>query len=205
MTSHRRHGLESFLACPSSDSNNAAGVSIEVVSDAGYVNLRGSPDNAEFIETATTVLGQDLPLTANRMTKVSHRIFWLGPDEWLIVTPAETTLTLIKEFDESLSTRHASLTNVSGGQILLRATGTDMRNVLAKGCTLDFHPSEFKVGDCTQSGLAKANVLIALVDEQPTFEIIVHRSFAEYLARWLRHSAGEYGVDFFAGSLCGKT
>ena len=196
MTNHRSHGLESFLAC--ARPNNTAGVSIEVVSDAGQVNLRGSPKSAEFIETASAVLGQDLPLIANTMTKASHRIFWLGPDEWLIVTPAETTLALIKEFGEALSTEHASLTNVSGGQILFRATGTDMRDVLAKGCTLDFHPVEFKVGDCAQSGLAKASVLIALVDEQPTFEIIVGRSFAEYLARWLRHSASEYGVDFFS-------
>jgi sarcosine oxidase subunit gamma len=60
---------------------------------------------------------------------------------------------------------------------------------LAKGCTLDFHPRVFRPGTCAQSGLAKANVLIRLGDDPDSFDVVVRRSFADYLLRWLRHAA----------------
>ena len=68
--------------------------------------------------------------------------------------------------------------------------------LLAKGCTLDFHPRVFSAGQCAQSGLAKTSVLIAMVDDRPTFDVIVRRSFAEYLALWLQHSGAEFGIQF---------
>ncbi len=43
---------------------------------------------------------------------------------------------------------------------------------------------------------AMANVLI---DDHPTFEIVVRRTFAEYLALWFKHAAGEYRVRFSVG------
>ena len=46
---------------------------------------------------------------------------------------------------------------------------------------------------------AMANLLIGLVDDHPTFEIVVRRSFAEYLAFWFKHAAGEYRVRFSVG------
>ena len=78
----------------------------------------------------------------------------------------------------------------------MRIKGRGVRDVLAKGCTLDLHPAEFAAGACAQSGLAKANILIGLIEEKPVFEIVVRRSFAEYLARWLQHAATEHNVEF---------
>ena len=129
----------------------------------------------------------------------TQRIYWLGPNEWLVVCRISDGPDLMAGLRESLSGQHASVTDVTGGQIAMQLSGTGVRDVLAKGCTLDFHPDIFTVGNCAQSGLAKANVLIGLVDDQPTFEIVVRRSFAEYLALWLRHAAGEYRVSFSVG------
>lgn len=193
---NRRHGLESFLASLPQDAGSAAGFTIQLLPELGHINLRGNPKNAEFVATANAALGQKLPVSANTMTSGESRIFWLGPDEWLIVTLVADTLDLLTRLRESLSRQHASVTDVSGGQITLRLAGPGVRDVLAKGCTLDFHPDKFIVGACAQSGLAKANVLIALVDDQPAYEIVVRRSFAEYLLLWLRHAAREYRVNF---------
>jgi sarcosine oxidase subunit gamma len=74
--------------------------------------------------------------------------------------------------------------------------GPGAREVLAKGCTLDLHPDEFKPGACAQSGLAKASVLLAMIDERPSFEIKVRRSFAEYVLLWLNYSGREFGISF---------
>ena len=79
---------------------------------------------------------------------------------------------------------------------MLRLAGRDARGVLARGCTLDLHPDVFSVGAAAQTGLAKARVLIGLVDAAPVFEIVVRRSFADYLCRWLAHVARHGGVAF---------
>ncbi len=192
----RRHGLESFLASLPQDAGSDAGVTIQLLPELGHIILRGNPKNAEFVAAANATLGQELPHSANTMTSGDSRVFWLGPDEWLIVALAEDTLGLLTRLREFLSGQHASVTDMSGGQIALRLAGPGVRDVLAKGCTLDFHPHKFKVGTCAQSGLAKANVLIGLVDDQPVYEIVVRRSFAEYLVLWFRHAAREYGVNF---------
>jgi sarcosine oxidase subunit gamma len=130
------------------------------------------------------------------MTLGDHRVYWLGPDEWLIVTSINGTRELVTELREALSGQHASVAELSGGQIAMRINGPRVRDVLAKGCTLDLHPAEFAVGACAQSGLAKANVLIGRFDEESGFEIVVRRSFAEYLALWLEHAAAEFNVGF---------
>ena len=69
-----------------------------------------------------------------------------------------------------------------------------MRDLLAKGCPVDLHPSVFDVGQCAQSHLAKAPILLRQVDREPTFEIIVRRSFADYFWTWLEDAAAEYGL-----------
>lgn len=91
---------------------------------------------------------------------------------------------------------HAGINDISGGNIGMHLSGENIRDVFAKGCTLDFHPQVFKVGDCAQSGLAKANVVFGLIEEGATFELIVRRSFADYLLQWLRQAGREYEVEF---------
>ncbi len=195
----RRHGLESFLAsCPANE-DGAVGVDIRLQPHLGHVNLRGDPDNADFIAAARSALEQELPVTPNTMGTGTHHIYWLGPNEWLVVCNISDRPDLMAGLRESLSGLHASVTDVTGGQIAIQLSGPGVRDVLAKGCTLDFHPDTFKAGSCAQSGLAKANVLISLVDDHPTFEIVVRRSLAEYLALWLRQAAGEYRVRFSLG------
>ncbi|MFQ6005323.1 MAG: sarcosine oxidase subunit gamma [Woeseia sp.] len=194
----RRHGLESFLASVPNDAGSNPGVTIEVLPPLGHLNLRGDPKNEGFLTAAADVLGETLPLAANTMSHGVRRIYWLGPDEWLIVTVVEETVGLLVQFRSSLSGQHASVTDVSGGQVALRLAGPYARNVLAKGCTLDFHRDRFETGDCAQTGLAKATVLIGLLDSEPTYEIIVRRTFADYLARWLRRASREYSVNFSA-------
>jgi sarcosine oxidase subunit gamma len=55
------------------------------------------------------------------------------------------------------------------------------------------------MGACAQSGLAKASMLIGRIDDaEPVFEIIVRRSFADYVLRWLNHAAADFGVEFSA-------
>ncbi len=192
----RRHGLEPLLAEFSGSPSADPGVSVTIRGDLGHINVRGHANDAGFVQSVERALGQALPLEPNTASVDQHQVFWLGPDEWLVVTAEARPAELAGRIRQASSNAHASVNDVSGGQIALMLQGPKCRDLLAKGCTLDLHPSVFAVGDCAQSGLAKANVLLALVDDSPLFMIVVRRSFSDYLCRWLAHACGDEGIAF---------
>ena len=142
-----------------------------------------------FADGVEAALGLTLPVDPNTLSESDHRMYWLGPDEWQVVADRKNVPVLLKKLEDALVDQHVSINDLSGGQVTLHLAGADVPELLAKACTLDLHPSVFGVGDCAQSGLAKANVLIGYIDVAPVYEIIVRRSFSEYLLRWLRQNS----------------
>ena len=190
----RRHGLEPFLA--SAKSAAQPRVEIRVVSGRGFVNLRLDPRNGTAVEASTQILGQPLHPASSTFTDGDHRVYWLGPDEWLIETRADLSADLLSELSTALAGHHTAVNDISGGHVALRIRGIDARTVLAKGCTLDLHPREFGPGQCARTSLAKATVLLAVADDAPTYTVIAGRSFSDYLCHWLAHAARPHGVRF---------
>jgi sarcosine oxidase subunit gamma len=141
------------------------------------------------------VLGAQLPLVPNT-TSASREatIYWLGPDEWLIVTPGEREQQLAAELRAALGDMFSSVTEVSGGQTIVMLRGAAVRELLSKECPLDFHPRAFAAGSCAQSHIAKAPVLLRPLEDGAVFEIVVRRSFADYFWLWLEDAAAEYGL-----------
>ena len=161
----------------------------------GLLVLRGDGASTEFRSAVSGVLGVEPvsePLTAARKRDVS--ILWLGPDEWLVVTPDRRVPRIERALHDALQGRHAALTDVSHSRTILTLSGPEARAVLAKGCPLDLHPRVFGPGRCAQSRLAKCQVLIHQTNPAPTFEIYVNRSFSQYAWAWLEDAAREFGV-----------
>jgi len=192
----RRHGLEAFLAGPARPPSGEPGATVTVRGDLGHINLRGRASDDAFLRSAGQALGQALPVEPNTVSTGQHHVCWLGPDEWLVVTPVGGAAELAARLEQTLDSMHAAVNDISGGQIALTLRGPTCRELLARGCPIDLHPREFKPGDCAQSGLAKANILISLLDDAPTFMLVVRRSFADYLCRWLAHAGGDAGIVF---------
>ena len=82
----RHHVLEPFLARTGTKTEPGGGFAMEVVPYRGYFNLRGDPGNNGFLESVHEALGQPLPVAANTFTEGGCRVFWLGPNEWLVMT-----------------------------------------------------------------------------------------------------------------------
>mgnify|MGYP001817963433 FL=1 len=192
----RRHGLEPFLGEHGDVHASNSAVRITVRGDLGHINLRGNPADEKFVAAVEVAIGQPLPLTPNTLTSERNQVFWLGPDEWLIVTEADRTATMVEALRDAVSEFHAAVNDIGGGQVALMIEGAGTRDMLAKGCTLDLHDSVFTAGSCAQSGLGKANVLLACLDDAPSLMIVVRRSFADYLCRWLLRAAGPIGARF---------
>ena len=81
---------------------------------------------------------------------------------------------------------------------VIRLAGSHAHQVLAKGCPLDMHRRVFKPGQCAQTILARADMIIHKTAEE-AYDIIVLRSFTEYVWTWLEDAAREYGIRVIAG------
>ncbi len=165
-----------------------------------HLNLRGDPKDPKFLSCASSLLGVDLPLAPNGVVENSGwQVCWLGPDEWLLIGLADQDV--LVEFQNQLSQFHSAVVDLSGGQTILRVGGHAWRDVLASACPLDLHPSVFKPRQCAQTVFAHTNVLLISVsdddnDEVKALDIVVRRSFADHVGRWLIDAAAECGFEF---------
>lgn len=195
-SSRRLHGLELFLRSQQRPDTKASGIHARILDDVTHVNLRGVASDADFNDRVTKVLDQALPIDSNTVSIRENRIYWLGPDEWLVVSTSADGPSLATRLENELKNIHSSVNDISGGQVTFTLSGENVECVLNKACTLELDADTFKPGHCAQSGLAKASVLIGCIDQSRTFELIVRRSFADYVARWLRHAARHHGIEF---------
>ncbi len=196
---HRASPLAQFLAAElKSESPTEAEVQLSERAFMGQINLRGQPSGPSgraFLEAVENALKVVPPLDPNTVAEGPEvTALWLGPDEWLVLTPPDRQLQYVSALRSALGNLFAAVTDISGAQTVINMRGPRARDVLWKGCTLDLHPRAFGPGQCAQTNLAKATVTIRQLDESPSYDISVRRSFADYLARWLTDAAEEYGL-----------
>jgi len=166
---------------------------IEELPFLGYLNLRGKPGNMAFVAAVLKVLGCEPPTEANTMCDSGdYRIYWLGPDEWLVITPTGQAGKVSDELKGKLKDVFSSVVDNSSGLTLLKITGENAANLLARDCPLDLHPREFKAGQCAQTRLGKAGMTIAPLRDGSGFEIIIRRSFADYIGLWMQDACIEF-------------
>ncbi|HZV25090.1 MAG TPA: sarcosine oxidase subunit gamma family protein [Acidothermaceae bacterium] len=120
-------------------------------------------------------------------------VLWVGPDRWLVVETERPGRELGARLKEALTSTPATLIDLGHGRTVFRIAGCSSRNLLAKGCGVDFHSRAFPVDSCAQSLLGHVGALIHAVDEAPSFDLYVARSFALTVWEWLTESAIEYG------------
>jgi len=146
--------------------------------------LRGD----EGVQAAAAALGVTLPAEACRAAVQAERAaLWLGPDEWLLLAPADEA-GLGAQLTQSLAGRPHSLVDVSHRQVALLVHGEHAATLLAAGCPLDLDPAAFPVGMCTRTVLSKAEVVLWRTASDQ-FRIEVWRSFARYVTQFLDEAA----------------
>ena len=111
------------------------------------------------------------------------RALTISPDRWLVI--GRTPQTAVPGL---------AINDVGFGRTVIRIKGPAVRDVLAKGCPLDFHPSAFGPDRSAQTILGPFTVLIDCVAPE-TFDIFILRSFAEDFWGWLTRAAAEFGYQ----------
>jgi sarcosine oxidase subunit gamma len=157
--------------------------------------LRGLIDDSAFTDAVKTVLGLELPGLANTIVESEGlTVCWMSPDQWLLLTADAGHSNKLAVLFGALQDVFASINDVSSGQTIINIKGEKATEVLNKGTTVDVHTSVFKPGQCAQTVYAKSNVLIYPVCLEPhcEYDLIVRRSFADFLCRWLINACVEY-------------
>jgi len=136
---------------------------------------------AEFA-SALEGLGLTPPQPGEVRSAGALELLWIQPNTYLLVAPRGTMpgLELVAPF--------AALVDQSDGRSAFLLGGPSARDVLSKGCRLDFHPRAFGLARVAASGLAHVNAVIQQTSEVPQFRIIVFSSFAQHMAEWLTHA-----------------
>ncbi len=156
------------------------------------IQVAAYPDTAEKAgNVIRRLVGALPPPEPNRSIMVdSIQICWIGPHKlWIIETGQ-------RHRAESIASHlgnDAAVTTQGHGRTCIRLSGPSARDLLPKGCTLDFHPSRFSTGHCAQTSLGHANTLINCIDDEPIFDLFVLRSYAVSFWEWITDAAGEFG------------
>lgn len=154
------------------------------------INLRGDAGADGFRSAVQGVLGVAPPTEPNTTASSGDvSLLWLGPNEWLATAPVEKH-TVVDQLETALSRQHHSVIDVSEGRIVLELDGAHARAALAQELSLDLRPHSFGPGRCAQTGLARVPVILQQIDPA-RFRIFVRRSFAPYVADWLRSTIAE--------------
>jgi sarcosine oxidase subunit gamma len=111
--------------------------------------------------------------------------FWLGPEEWLVVGSSSSRATILEALGRAVGPDDGGVVDLSASRVLFELKGPKARDVLASCCALDLHPRVFAPGQCAQTLVAKAPVLLSQVDEAPTYRLFVRPSLASYVVSWL--------------------
>ena len=184
-----------------------AGVAMGERPYRGLVNLRGPAGDKAFDSAVEKALGIALPSEPNTTAGTDElRVFWLGPNEWWVVTPGDGPA-MADRLRTALAGQKAAVTDVSESRTCIHIRGARARDLLSKGCPLDLHPRMFSAGRCAQSLCAKAMVTLHQTEDDsgdgakeggPAYDVYVLNSFAEYLWLWLEDAAREYGLRITA-------
>jgi sarcosine oxidase, subunit gamma len=159
---------------------------VRVASSATRYILRGG---APVQAAAGQALGLRVPQEPCRAERSGERAaLWLGPDEWLLLAPADAGTALGSAIAAALEGLPHSLVDVSHRQIGLEIEGAAGVTLLAAGCPLDLHPDTFPVGMCTRTVLGKSEITLWRVAPE-AFRLEVWRSFAAYVCAFLVESA----------------
>jgi methylglutamate dehydrogenase subunit D len=188
-----------FIGLParSGRAEGEPGVTVRARDDlamARVIARKGQTDG--LAEAIRSRYGLDLPVTPKRVEQGGLAVIWSGPGQWLAVT--EDGRDLARELTETVGA-FAAVSDQSDGLAVLRISGPRARDALIKGVGLDLHPRAFGPGDAAVTVIAHIGAQLWQLDDRPTYEIAIYRSFAGSLWRWLEASAAEFGCAVEAG------
>jgi len=128
---------------------------------------------------------QSSKVSSNKET----RILWSGPNTWLVISRKENITEIIKE---KCNDENFAITDISHSRAVIQIKGIQTKEVLKKGCPLNFN--EFENNNCAGTVFHGINIVVDFVGNNPdTFNLLTLRSFGESFYHHITDAALEFG------------
>ncbi len=147
--------------------------------------------SGEFLQQVKRRLGIELADAPMRYWFDRKSLIGTGSGKWLAVCETPTA-NFVEELQRGLDGL-ASVVDQSHAFGVLRLSGSALLAALEKGVQIDLSPDAFPVGRAAVTNIAHIGVNLWKVDDAPTFDIAVTRSFAGSFCHWLEASAAIHG------------
>lgn len=117
------------------------------------------------------------------------RILWSAPNTWLVISRKENIVKIIKE---KCNNNNFAITDISHSRAVIQIKGYQSKEILKKGCPLNFN--EFENNNCAGTVFHGINIVVDFVDNNPdTFNLLTLRSFGESFYHHITDAALEFG------------
>ena len=128
---------------------------------------------------------QSPKVSSNKKT----RILWSAPSTWLVISRRENIVEIIKE---KCNSDDFAITDISHSRAIIQIKGHQAKDILKKGCPLNFN--EFENNNCAGTVFHGINIVVDFVDSNPdTFNLLTLRSFGESFYHHITDAALEFG------------
>lgn len=165
----------------------------------GLLILRAAASSKDELNAAVQkCLSINLPATLRSHTEGDYCLRWMSPDEWLLSCPLDKAYTVEHDIRERVSSSIA-IVNVSGGYSILELAGKDAINVLRKSTPYDVSERNFSTDKVVNTSFAKTQLTLRVI-QADRYELIVRRSYADYLWLWLQRAGKEYALQACAAA-----
>jgi len=128
---------------------------------------------------------QNSKVSSNRET----RILWGAPSTWLVISRKENIIEIIKK---TCNSENFAITDISHSRAVIQIKGLQAKEILKKGCPLNFNV--FEKNNCAGTVFHGITIVVDFVDNNPdTFNLLTLRSFGESFYHHITDAALEFG------------
>lgn len=170
------------------------GVSLRIVERVAILSVIARKGQARDVAARLgAIVGAAVEDRAARWSSGTLSVIGTGPHQWLVVEQGGDAARLARVREE-LNAR-AAVTDQGDGRVVIEVSGPDARRTLGKGAQIDLHPDVFRVGHAASCAASHIGLVLSLIDNRPTFQIITAASTAESFWSWLSSSASEFAAE----------
>ena len=163
----------------------------EVLGPCSVIRVQNWDGEALAPVAVNVVLGADWPHKTGTVVTGRAEVICVGPTDWVLLADDPDATSWLERIDAAFQGSTFRATDVSRALTRLQISGPEVRDLLAKGCSLDLHPPLFPPGRVARTRFAGMPVIVWCTGTS-AFDLIVTRSYTDYLLSWLADAELEF-------------